>query len=1778
MKNKLKYLWFGLLCIWASFSVQATHIVGGALYYEKIAPETYVVTLKMYRDCKPGTVALPTTALIEVRGDQGSQICPSKDFNLPRISLTQLDPVVDTCVIESSICVQEGIYQDTIFGFSEYQGYHLYHQNCCRNSSVVNVVNPLNAGESFYAYIPPEVYYKPETTIWFEDFYFSDGVNVDIGSTPWSSNYTAPPGYHQVENCRFEASHTNPSGTWISGLIDISAYPSGVSLRTTLFSSGISLENTDSLLIYYSLNGGADVLFPVNGTWGGAVPNGTIASTGALFGTNIRIKIRTISNSNDEYYAFDNVGVYTPPPDSIYVGDNSNPVFVNFPPIFVCASETLLFDHSASDLDGDSLSYSLYHPFDGRQSYMSDYTSFIPTFNNNDSILFDPIPYSGSYTYNNPMGPGTLALDPITGMLTINPSTLGQFVVGVMVKEWRNGVMIGYSVRDFQFNVIYCPPVADAIINYNTNCDNTIYTATSQMSASSYYWNFGVSGTLADTARTQSVSYSFPDTGTYIITLITNVGTPCADTTKDTIRIKWITPNFSFSSVHCTDDPIQFTDLTTHSNNTDITQWHWDFDNGTSSNLQNPLYTYTVAGSYDVTLTASDGTGCSETITQNLVVNPDPDVILSSDFTHCDNLSPITLAPDTENVNSIQWITNGSGSFIDDQAFVADYQLGIGDTFPHTLSITAIVGGNAACLNDTDTVLITLLQAPELLSDSDQTICFGENGDTITASASGGILPYTYTWSNGFTGSSQFVDTGTYTVQITDAQGCQTAIDTILVRELNIQISVNVLHDSVVCDYNLPKEVFAVLTGATGVQWSGLGSFTPTDTSVNTSYTPSLTELSSGQFTIYAQSTGNGGCPADYDTATIYISDLSYLKDSVIPGCDLYNGQASVLLSGGFPPYSYAWSSNASGQTSATATGLFTGIYHVTATDFYGCQVMDSFNLNNNQPILNITSITHVVCYGDSTGSATVQASNGVPGLAGYIYAWDSLSGYQIGASATNLAAGTYQVSVTDSINCTATIPVTILQPTDSALPSIVSQTNLLCFGDSNGMVTLTTTGGTGTNYTYLWSTNPVQTDSVATQLSAGTYIITVYDDSLCPSLFQVTITQPSPLQASTNVISDYHGQDISCHGASDGTAFVSATGGAGTYQYQWDDPLLQINDTAQNLSEGIYHVTITDSNLCQVDTLIALTDPDSIVSTAQVLSDYNGQDIRCFGDSNGIVQVQVSGGTPSYSYQWNDPNLQTTSFALLLPAGLYQVNIRDINGCLDSTTIQVTQPPLLQLNLSTQPTNCHGDSSGAVTVSPIGGNPPFQYNWDVNANNQITATATQLAADTYHVVVADTNGCYQDTFAIITQPNALLVTAIEDDTICPGNPKVLTVSANGGGGNYLFHWNTGALGASLTVVPTTTKDYMVYATDANNCISDTDTVTVFVRKFVIDSLQLSGTHICYGESTQIEAFYAGNLGPYIYSWSSGQTGPGPHTVSPLDTTVYTVSVSDACFNTISNSIVILVYPLPLISGLNAPFSGCQPLEISIADSLFQTNIAEYIWNMGDGTILNGNPAEHIYTNDGIYQVLLSLISDKGCTAVFDTTQTVQVFPKPDVICNADPTETDTKDPKINFTSSVHSTYMWDFGVSYTLSDTSSTSPTSYNYPDTGIFIATLIVHNEFGCSDTCEQEIIINPEIKIQVPNVFIPNSNGSNGGSYNASNLTNDVFTPLIKYLQEYHMMVFNRWGEMVFETHDINIGWDGYYKGELCQQDVYAWKIKATFTDGKTRDFKGDITLLR
>jgi gliding motility-associated-like protein len=1049
------------------------------------------------------------------------------------------------------------------------------------------------------------------------------------------------------------------------------------------------------------------------------------------------------------------------------------------------------------------------------------------------------------------------------------------------------------------------------------------------------------------------------------------------------------------------------------------------------------------------------------------------------------------------------------------------------------------------------------------------TVCFGATGTTITCNGGGGTPPYNYLWSTGDTTQSIYVNVGTYYVTLGDSSGCPPTYDTVVVTAFANTITANAGIDQVVCLDDLPITLSGSVAIATGGYWSGgNGVYTPNDSTLNITYMPTSTEIANGSVTLYLTTTGNGTCPPAIDTVIISLVKFNALINTSSNTVSCFSGNDGsgiISLSGGVPPFTTTWNTVPI-QIGDTAVGLSAGTYTATLLDGNGCDTVVSITITE-PPVLSlvISDTINVSCTGGNNGAATVSVSGGT---APYSYLWDVNAGNQTDSTAIGLLAGTYSVIVTDNNGCTSTISVTITEPV-AAINLAITTTDVSCFDFNDGSATATPSGGTPP-YTYLWTPGN-QSTSTAINLPPGSYTITVTDTNGCVIQPGIIINEPQPLATVVSFT------DVSCFGGNNGTGTVSPSGGISPYSYLWDaNAANQTTSTATGLIAGTYSVTISDTNNCTIDTSVVINQPLTPLSLNSAVTN-----VSCFGGNNGTATVTPSGATPPYTYLW-DANAanQVTSTALGLIAGNYMVIVTDSNGCRDSVNVTITQPLLpLSLPMSFTPVSCNGGNDGIATTTPTGGTTPYSYLWNASAGSQTTSSATGLNAGSYFVTVTDTNGCFDTASVIITEPNLITVIASPDDTICPLDIALIGVNVLGGNGGYVYTWNQGLPNNQTNSVnPNATTTYTVSVIDTLGCPGNTDSLTIYVLQLFLDSLDaISAGDICVGNSTQVSGSYSAGFGLYTFSWNPILgNGLGPYNVSPTSTTNYILTVTDQCNNSISDSVTVNVFQYPIINLPAVIAEGCEPLTVNFMDTVNDPLFVNYLWDFGDGSSSTLPSPNYFFQNAGTYNITLTITSNVGCISTSSGNNVVIVHPNPVAGCNASPLMTDIQNPTINFLdqSTGVSNILWNFGDG----DTSNVSNPSHTYQDTGTYIVTLSVINQFSCTDVCQLSVYIGPFYTFDVPNAFTPNSDGGSGGQYDPTSLLNDVFYPTTEYVEDFHMMIFNRWGEMVFESFDINIGWDGYYRGEIAQQDVYVWKIDIIYTDNKRLSEVGDLTLIR
>lgn len=524
-------------------------------------------------------------------------------------------------------------------------------------------------------------------------------------------------------------------------------------------------------------------------------------------------------------------------------------------------------------------------------------------------------------------------------------------------------------------------------------------------------------------------------------------------------------------------------------------------------------------------------------------------------------------------------------------------------------------------------------------------------------------------------------------------------------------------------------------------------------------------------------------------------------------------------------------------------------------------------------------------CSGDCDGSGTVSATGGAPP---YTFLWDDPSA-QTTATATGLCAGTYTVTITDGVGAVSTETVVINDPPGlSASASVSSDYNgadISCFGDSDGEVTVTASGG-DPGYFYEWDDPAAQTTETATGLPAGTYIVTVTDDGGCSVTASVTLSDPTALGASVG-----GSTDVSCFGDADGDATVSASGGTGAYAYLWDDASAQTTATASGLAGGDYCVTVTDANGCEASDCITIAEPAALAGSAAVSTDYLGFDISCNGAMDGAGLASPTGGTPGYTYLWDDPSGQTTAEATGLGAGTYNVYVTDDNGCTTSFSVTLTEPDAITLSSSFVASSCSA-ADGSATVSATGGTGMYTYLWDAAAGSQTTSTATGLSSGSYSVDVTDENGCTESTTVVVSDADAPVLTGAATDALCFGECNgVASVTASGGAGGYTYLWDAAAGSATTaSVTDLCAGTYEVTVTDVDGC-SSIETVTISEPAEM--TIDLSSTPEVSGCDASATVTAAGGTSPFTYQWDAAAGSQTTATATDLCAGTFCVTVTD---------------------------------------------------------------------------------------------------------------------------------------------------------------------------------------------------------------------------------------------------------------------------------------------
>lgn len=742
----------------------------------------------------------------------------------------------------------------------------------------------------------------------------------------------------------------------------------------------------------------------------------------------------------------------------------------------------------------------------------------------------------------------------------------------------------------------------------------------------------------------------------------------------------------------------------------------------------------------------------------------------------------------------------------------------------------------------------TTISEPPVLTGSisgDNTVCPGAADAFLMIVPSGGTPPYTYNWTPGnFPGQGVGpLPSGTYSVEVTDANGCSITRSFVILTSEDVEVEIE--GDEILCG-----------AGTTGTLTAGPVSGPVSQYVYNWSNGaagPTITNVGPGSYTVTA--TDENGCTGTA-TATVTTVNLDLDLSSTPTSCaDETDGTATVAATGGQQPYTYEWSN---GGSTPTITSLSPGVYTVTVTEAgtAGCKVSGSVQVSAPNELMVVATPVNVDCAGADSGSIDVEVSGGT---SPYSFAW---SNGAVTEDLNGISGGSYTVTVTDANGCVESLTVNVGEPTQIAISEQI--TNIACAGDETGRIVLTVSGGTQP-YTYTWSNGAAT--RILNNLDAGLYTVTVTDANGCDLVASYTITEPDPVLLSGVVT------DVVCAGDSDGTIDLSASGGSGSLSFAWSNGA--VTEDISGLAAGVYTVTVTDANECIVTESFTVGAPDAIEVSVTPTN------VSCFGGNDGSIDVSVSGGTAPYSIGIDDEDDMED-----LAAGTYIVTVTDANGCKETAQVVIQQPADFAVTEQITPVACLGDATGAINLTVSGGTPGYTYNW---SNGATTRDISGLATGDYTVTITDANDCTFTATYTVGSNSAITVTGVATPADCNGEASgSIDITVSGGSGSYSFQWNNGATTEDLTNIVAGT--YTVTVMDANEC----DAVASFVvtQPDEIDLTVTAPNITCGGTATgNISVFPNGGTAPFTYLWSNGDTGM---TITNIGAGSYTVTVTDA--------------------------------------------------------------------------------------------------------------------------------------------------------------------------------------------------------------------------------------------------------------------------------------------
>ena len=833
-----------------------------------------------------------------------------------------------------------------------------------------------------------------------------------------------------------------------------------------------------------------------------------------------------------------------------------------------------------------------------------------------------------------------------------------------------------------------------------------------------------------------------------------------------------------------------------------------------------------------------------------------------------------------------------------------------------TEDISDVVSGEYSVLitdaNDCQEIVIGKIEEKPLIvrsvDDVENIKCYGDESGKIDISIEGGIPPYTFRWSNGATTEDlENLAFGTYDVTVTDSKGC-TEVYTAKVKQPDLlTIGIDEVRN-VRCYGDLGGAINVKVEGGLRpykYKWS------------NGSITQDLSGVKAGNYSI--ELVDANGCTASLEAVITQPENLSValVKSKNVTYNKGSDGSIDISVSGGAAPYKFKWNNQA---VTEDISGLSAGNYFAKITDATGCSKI--INVTISQPKLlsaRFDRAIDVKCFGDENGEIAISVEGGIKP---YTYMWSN------GATTediTDLPAGSYSVTITDGNNFELSIDTTLFQPKEF-IAEVNEITSILCNGDNAGAVNINVAGGVAP-YKYYWSNGMITQDIL--DVPAGAYFVKIVDANRCELTLEAEIVQPAPLTAALGEVTN-----VGCNNESTGAIRIVIAGGTTPYTYLWSNESTTQN--LDNINSGLYEVIITDAKGCTQRLETRVSQPEPLVIREERI-----ENIDCFGNNNGLINLAVTGGTLPYSFKWNTGD--STKNLSNLVSGDYSIVVIDGNGCSSKYSKTLNTPSEMVASLTGTVDNlCFGSDEGEVNISVEGGVPPYRYKWNTGATTQ---DLVNLTSGTYQVEVIDNNGCIDTISAIITEPILMEVVIESENILCNGESTgSINLTVTGGVAPYTYEWSNGAKNQDIKGIPV--GQYSIIVNDANGCTEIRD-ITISEPPRFIAILESETQIACYGQSTgAINVRVSGGVTPYTFAWSNGADTEDIRNI-PADDYVLKVTDGNGCSEEVRSTIkqpTEVKYTINEVTNLNCYQDNGGAIDISIMGGIGPYT---YLWSNG---------------------------------------------------------------------------------------------------------------------------------------------------------------------------------------------------------------------------------------